>query len=162
MPIKVNTIKMKCERCHIPVSTMVAVPRRRREDGTAICFWQLCLKCAKEVLNAKKVKRGMSKVQQREHDKSGRRTKSSQVRRVRPVVRRIKKGGSENGCKNRVGKINETRPEKNLEIKRIGQQTNFRGNEIKTKRNVSNVAGNFRRKKCPGKSKRDVSVRNRN
>ena len=60
MSIKVQTIKMHCERCKIPTSTMVALPRRRHKDGTVICFWQLCLKCAREVLNGKKDLRNLN------------------------------------------------------------------------------------------------------
>lgn len=101
MSIKVETIKMHCERCKIPTSTMVALPRRRHKDGTVICFWQLCLKCAREVLNGKKDLRDLSKVRVSEDIKSRQTKKSHVLRKVQDVVRRVKndKKCKEKDCK---------------------------------------------------------------
>lgn len=86
-------ITMKCEKCLTPTRSMVCLPRRRRKDGTAICFWQVCLKCAKEIINAKEHKiRHVSKVSQDDDAKSRQAKKSNVLRGVQRVVRGVKNG----------------------------------------------------------------------
>lgn len=86
-------ITMKCEKCLTPTRSMVCLPRRRRKDGTAICFWQVCLKCAKEIINAKEHKiRHVPKVSKDDDAKSRQTKKSNVLRRVQRVVRGVKNG----------------------------------------------------------------------
>jgi len=130
MAIKINTIKMKCEKCHTPVSTMVALPRRKRADGTTICFWQLCLKCAKEVLNARQAKQNVRNLPNVpvSKDIEGRQTKKPvHVRRVQNVVRKLNTGGKD-GNSQRIRSVNETRP--NQSVKSSG--SNGRSNQKRT------------------------------
>ena len=100
--MKTDKIKMHCEKCKQETSTMVALPKRRYKDGTVICFWQLCLKCAKEVLRERIAKDAakVSKMSKPQDSTSGPREKSDDMRRVQPVVRRINGGNNnEKKCK---------------------------------------------------------------
>ena len=104
-------ITMKCERCKTPTRSMVCLPRRRRKDGTAICFWQVCVKCAKEILAAKRTVRVkqeilyarkkvrdstairiVPKMSTGVHNKSRLSKKSNVLCKVQRVVRGVKNG----------------------------------------------------------------------
>ena len=82
---------MRCEKCGELVHSMMAVPRRRKADGTIICFWQICYPCAKEVIEdeLKRRNREMSKMRKPQHRTSRPTAKSVSVCRMRKVVRKI-------------------------------------------------------------------------
>ena len=71
---------------------MVALPRRRRADGTVICFWQLCLKCAKEVLHGREKNsvRNLPEVRVSKDAPRGQTKESNVLRRMQSVVRNVK------------------------------------------------------------------------
>ena len=86
-------INMQCEKCGQFVHNMMAVPRRRKSDGTIICFWQICYPCAKEVIEheLERRNRAMSKVRKPQHRTSRPTEKSVSVCRMRKVVRKVNK-----------------------------------------------------------------------
>ena len=84
---------MKCDKCGTPTRSMVCLSRRKRKDGTTICFWQVCLKCAREIIDAQEHKiRVVPKVSTDVHDKSRQTKKSNVLRKVQRVVRGVKNG----------------------------------------------------------------------
>ena len=82
---------MRCEKCQTPTRSMVCIPKRKRADGTIICFWQLCLKCAKEVINEreKKTIRSMPAVRKVKFSENRRRKKRDVLQVVQRNIRRI-------------------------------------------------------------------------
>lgn len=98
MPFE-EKFKMKCEKCNTPTRSMVCLPKRKRKDGTAICFWQVCIKCAKEIIHAKQKKHNVRSVPilPISENAEGRQTKKPvSLRRVQNVVRNV---GEKNGKK---------------------------------------------------------------
>lgn len=121
---KYTKIKMKCERCKEQVSTMIAIPRRHNAQGEVTCFMNLCIKCAKEVLNERD--RKMSKMSKFGDGQSRPGKKSIPVRELRPVVRRVVKG-EKNGKKNIEGrKRSEKKNANNTSRFRVGLSARVR------------------------------------
>ena len=84
---------MHCNRCHHPTRYLVSTPKRRRPDGTAICFWQICLKCVKELENGRKHKvRSMPVMSGIKDVTSGLGAEPNVLRRVPTFLCRIRKG----------------------------------------------------------------------